>query len=119
MQEEWIPIVMFVSLAAVLIVVFWLRFRAREAMQQTIRLALDKGHELTPDIIDRLGHPKRPQNKDLRLGIIWLAVAIGLGAFGLILGEEDAVRPLLGTAGFPAVIGIAYLILHRFARAEN
>lgn len=119
MQEEWIPIVMFISLAAVLIVVFWLRFRSREAMQQTIRLALDKGHELTPDIIDRLGHPKRPKNQDFRLGVIWLAIAIGFALLGLAIPEEEATRPMLGVAGFPAVIGFAYLILNRFAKPED
>ena len=51
-------------------------------MQQTIRIALDKGHELTPEIVERLGRPAPSEFRDLRLGVIWIAVAVGLASFG-------------------------------------
>jgi hypothetical protein len=98
---------------------FWLRFRARREMQDTIRIALDKGHDLSPELIDRLGHPKAPKDRDFRLGIIWLAVAIGIALFSLAVPEEEATQPLLGIAGFPFVIGIAYLILNKFAKRDD
>ena len=66
MEELWIPIVAIVAPAAVIAFAFWLRFRTREGMQTTFRLALDKGVELSPELIDRLGHPKPPKDKDLR-----------------------------------------------------
>jgi hypothetical protein len=83
-------------------------------MQETFRIALEKGHELTPEIIDRLGHPQASKDKDLRLGVIWLALAVGLVLIGFAVPDEDALRGLLAGAAFPFAIGIAYLILHRF-----
>ena len=112
---EWVPIVLFVMLAIVLCAFAWLRFKTKEGMQQTFRAALDKGQELTPEIIDRLGQPKPAKDKDLRLGTIWIAVALGLTAFGFgIPDEDDVARIFMGIAAFPLMIGIAYLILHKF-----
>ena len=85
-------------------------------MQQTIRLALDKGHELSPEMIDRLGHPKAPKDKDLRLATTWLAVAVALVAFGFMIPDPsgDAFSALTGIAAFPLMVGVAYLIMWRF-----
>ncbi len=116
MNGQMIPIVMFAGLTIVFCVLFWFRYRARSEMQQTFRAALDKGQELTPEIIDRLGHPKASKDKDMRLGIIWLAIAVGIVAFGFgIPDEDDVARIFAGIAAFPFAIGIAYLILHKFA----
>jgi hypothetical protein len=112
---EWVPIVMFIGMTIVLCAVVWLRYKTKEGMQQTFRAALDKGQELTPEIIDRLGHPKAPKDKDLRLGIIWIAIAIGLTAFGFGIPDEDDVATIfMGISAFPLMLGIAYLILHKF-----
>ena len=114
MAEELIPIVMFISVAVVLIAVFWFRWRARDGMQQTIRMALDKGHELTPEIIDRLGHPKADKYRDLRLGIIWLAIALGLALMAFALGSfaSEALQGTLASAALPFAIGLGYLVIH-------
>lgn len=114
MAEDLIPIVMFLSIAVILIALFWFRWRARDAMQQTIRMALDKGHELTPEIIDRLGHPKAGKYKDLRLGIIWLAIALGLALTALAVGSfaVEALHGTLASAALPFAIGLGYLFIH-------
>jgi hypothetical protein len=51
--------------------------------------------------------------RDLRTGIIWLGVGVGLGAMGWALGFEDpdATLPLVGIACFPAFIGIAFIVM--------
>ena len=115
-MEELIPIAMFLGITVVFCFLFWFRYRARSEMQQTIRMALDKGHELTPEIIDRLGHPKASKDKDLRLGTIWLAVSIALVAFGFGIPEQeeaDIARIFMGIAAFPFAMGVAYMILHK------
>ncbi|MCH8100386.1 MAG: hypothetical protein IIB74_08110 [Proteobacteria bacterium] len=116
MSEELIPISMFLGLTIVFCVFFWFRYRARSEMQQTFRAALDKGQELTPEIIDRLGHPQASKDKDMRLGVIWLALGVGIFAFGFGIPDKDDVwRIFAGIAAFPFAIGIAYMILHKFA----
>lgn len=121
MTEDLIPIVMFISIAVVLIFLLWFRFRSRDGMQQTIRMALDKGHELTPEIIDRLGHPKAGKYRDLRLGVIWISIAIGLALIAIAVGNfaTEALHGTLASAGLPFAIGVGYLILYRFTGGEE
>ena len=114
MQDEWIPIIMFLVLGLVFIVWFYLKFRAKVESQQTIRLALEKGTELSPEFIKQIGEPEPPKDRDLRRGMIWLALGLGLVLLAFGIGEEDAMGPILGTAGFPAMIGLAYLIMWRY-----
>ncbi len=117
MVEVIVPTVMFVSLAVVFGLLFWFRYRARREMQETLRVALDKGQDLTPEIIDRLGHPKAAPDKDLRLGVIWLAIAAGLVLCGFAVPDDsgEALRGILAGAAFPFAIGAAYMILYFFS----
>ena len=116
MTDEWIGFAAVVGPIILLGIFFWFRFKARRDMQETFRVALDKGQELSPELVDRLGHPKPPKDRDFRLGIIWLALAVGLALLAFAIPEEDALRPMLGVAAFPLVIGVAYLILNKFAK---
>ena len=114
MEDVIVPAVMFLGLTVVFSLLFWFRYRARREMQETLRVALDKGQDLTPEIIDRLGHPKAAPDKDLRLGVIWLAIAVGLALCGFAVPDDsgEALRGVLAGAAFPFAIGVAYMILH-------
>lgn len=118
MDETMIPISMFLGLTIIFCALFWFRYKSRESMQHTFRTALDKGQELTPEIIDRLGHPKAPKDKDLRLGILWIALALGLVGLGFGIPDDDVPRIFAGIAAFPFLIGVAYLLLHKFTDRE-
>ena len=121
MADEMIPVVMFLGLTVVFSLLIWFRYRARREMQETLRVALDKGQDLTPEIIDRLGHPKAAPDKDLRLGVIWLAIAVGLALCGFAVPDDsgEAFRGILAAAAFPFAIGVAYMILHTFSRGSD
>lgn len=121
MSEEWIPIIMFLSIALILVALFWFRYKTRAEMQSTLRSALDKGQELTPDIIDRLGMPKEKPNRDLRLGVIWLSLAIGLSLCGFFVPDpsDNAFQSCLAAAAFPFAIGVGYMIIHFMTRKDT
>ena len=112
--EALIPISMFLALAVVISLFFMFRYRARRDLQDTLRTAIDKGQELTPEIIEQLGTPPASPDRDLRRALIALGVAGGFALFAVVLGEEDAVRPLLAVSCFPLVVGIAFLLMYRF-----
>jgi len=107
-------IVIFLSFVLVAFLYFSFRFRTRQIYQETLRAALDKGLELTPEMIESLGERKPHKNADLRRGIIGIGIGLGFAVFGLTLGEEDAIRPLLAVSAFPFMIGLAYLGLWKF-----
>ena len=121
MTEELIPMVMFAGITIIMCMFFWFRYRGRSDTQQTIRMALDKGLELSPELIDRLGHPKAPKNKDLRLALIWLALAVGLVLCGLAVPDPSghALRGCLAGAAFPFAIGVAYVIMWQYGVKQD
>lgn len=119
--EVFVPAILFICLTVVLCLFFWFRFRSRSDMQATIRTAIDKGQELSPEIIDRLGQPRPHKDRDLRLALIWLALAVALALFGLAIPEHDneAQQVFLGIAAFPLSLGIAFLIMWKFTERQR
>lgn len=113
-DEVWIPLSMFIGLTVIFSLFIFFRYRSRQELQQTIRSAIDKGQELTPEIIERLGNPPVAPDRDFRRGLVAVGIAAGIALFGVVLGEEDAVRPLLGISMLPLATGIAYLSMYRF-----
>ncbi len=121
MVEELIPIAMFVMIALIFFIVMYFKQRSRAEMQQTIRLALEKGNELTPEIISRLGEPEPNKNRDLRRALIWLALAVGLALCGFFVPDPsgNALRGTLAGAAFPFAIGVAYMIMWRYGERNE
>jgi len=118
----FIPITILISAAIVFIVFLFLRYRTRYDYQRTVRLAVEKGQQLTPEFLERLNDraikQERNPDRDLRLGAISVAIGLAIGSFGLILGEPDAVRPLMGVGNLPLLVGLALLALWKFAPRE-
>jgi hypothetical protein len=114
-SEILVPITLFISIAVVFALAFMYRARQREQIQLTVRQAIDKGQELTPELLEKLGHTGAQPHSDLRRGVIAVAIGLGIGVFGIILGQEDAMRPLVAIGAIPLLIGVAYLGLWKFA----
>lgn len=135
-MEDFIPLVailsVFGTITAIIFGPTYLKFRERREMQATLRHALDKGQDLPPEVIDALSRdvaknlPSR--TRDIRRGIIWLAVGIGIAAFGLINdlswnGDSDwgghVGDGMLGIAAIPFTIGLAFIVLSFFNKNKD
>ena len=118
-MEELIPIAGIIMIVAVVLGPIWLtgRYRSEERarMHETLRIAFDKGQSLPPEIVESLVQekPRPTPERDLRSGVIWLAVGIGLAIFGYMAGyeEEEARYVLTGMAAVPALVGVALIVL--------
>ena len=119
MYEELIPIVMFISVAVVFVFWFYFRHRSRMETQQTFRMALDKGTELSPEFIKQLGEPEPSKDRDMRRGLIWLGLAIGFALLGAAVPDDEATRVMAGVAATPFMIGCAYLIMYYFGTKKE
>ncbi|MEZ5936617.1 MAG: DUF6249 domain-containing protein [Hyphomonadaceae bacterium] len=118
-------IVVPVGLILMIIAIVWLtnHFAAKKKSEafQTLRLAIEKGQEVSPaamEAMSRMAHPLA----DLRRGIVFLALAGAVAAFGLLISPmedaEEALRPILAISMFPLFIGVAFLGLHFFTREK-
>lgn len=117
--EIIVPIGAFAMVVAIIVLPFYFRSKERREMHSTVRAAIEKGQPLPPEMIEAMTKSvKLPPTRlrDLRTGIIWLAVGVGIGAatyFGdFIHGDGDFDG--FGIACIPAVIGLAYIVLSFF-----
>ncbi|MCK7598558.1 DUF6249 domain-containing protein [Microbulbifer sp. CAU 1566] len=100
-----------------------LHFRNKQslAIQETVRIALEKGMPLSPELIDQMGANNKPHPlKDVRRGIVWIAVAVGMALFGYCIPDpsNQAFSAILAIAALPLAIGLGYLAMHQFARNQ-
>jgi hypothetical protein len=121
-----IILIIFGSIAAVIIAPMYFRSQERQRMLETVRIAIEKGEPMPDNITEAISRsakmplPVSPQ-RDLRTGIIWLGVGVGLAAMGVLLGydDPDAVYPMIGIACFPAFIGLAFIIMSFLNRGRS
>jgi hypothetical protein len=123
---------LFSTITAIVVGPTWLKSRERREMQATVRASIDKGHPLPPEVIEAMSRdvaknlPSR--TRDIRRGVIWLAVGLGIAAFGLLVGgpwqsdgwsDHNMGNPLLGIAAIPATIGLAFIVLSFFNKNKD
>ncbi|MYH33385.1 MAG: hypothetical protein F4013_03100 [Gammaproteobacteria bacterium] len=108
-----VPTVTMLVIGGTIALITYYRFRRRREVQETIRVAIEKGQELPTEFLETISSPKsRPKkDQDLRRGVVLIAVGLGIGAFGVLVGEDDAVGPLMGIGSIPLLIGLALTAL--------
>lgn len=119
MEELWIPIVLFIAVTVIFCLWFYFKYRTSMATQETFRLALEKGSELSPELIKQLAEPEPAKDRDLRRGLIWAAIGIAMVILAVAIGEPEAMGPIMGSAAFPGLVGVAYLIMWRFGARQE
>jgi Na+/H+ antiporter NhaD/arsenite permease-like protein len=114
--EILIPLTFFAMIAAIAVGPRYFKSLERRKMAETLRAAIDKGQPLPPEVINLLTADAKPPaspQRDLRRGVILVAVALGLVVMGLVVGqgEPDATYPLIGVAAIPGFIGLALIAI--------
>jgi hypothetical protein len=137
-MEDFIPLfaifAVFGTITAIVVGPTYFKSRERREMQATVRAAIDKGQPLPPEVIEALSTeaskniPSR--TRDIRRGIIWLAVGVGMAAFSLVNetlghhGDDWSDGPnfdgsLLGLSAIPITIGLAFIVLSFFNKNKD
>jgi hypothetical protein len=89
-----------------------LQYRKQRQLQETLRLMIEKGAEIPPEL---LAPPDAPY-KDLRRGLVLVGVGLALVLLiGLTAGFEEGAWAV---GLIPGLIGVAYLIVWRLSRGE-
>jgi hypothetical protein len=114
MAADLVPIVLFLTIGGVFALAFYLKYRTRHDVQNTVRAAIERGESLSPELVETLAVSISSPFADLRKGVISLALGAAGMSFAVLLGEEDAVGPIMALSTFPILVGIAYLGLWFF-----
>jgi len=123
-MHDLVPIAVFVMVAVIVVVPRYLKSLERQKMAETLRAAIEKGQPLPPEMINVLTADVKPPpspQRDLRRGMILLAVALALVVMGLLVGqgEPDATYPMIGLAAIPGFIGLAFIAMSRLGRDRS
>lgn len=120
MEAAVIVIAVFAGLTALFVGPFYVYFtnktRERLSMQDLIRRTYEAGQPITPDLIESMNRrqkvPPTPFS-DIRSGIIWLSIAVGLGLVGWSASMQFEVSEpfeiLQAFAMLPGFIGIVMI----------
>ena len=119
-----IPFGFFAMIAAIVIVPRYFRSMERQKMAELMKAAIEHGQSVSPEVLDTLSTSAvktalpLPPARDLRTGLVWIGVAVGLAAMGWAISFEapDALYPFIGFAAFPAFIGIAFIVMWAVAK---
>ncbi len=109
------PYAFFLSIVVIVCFYSYFRFRSGAEVHRTVRAAIEQGQPLSPEFLERLTDSSGKPVADLRRGVIAVALGLGIGVFGLLVGEEHARGPLLAIGSLPFLIGVAYIGLWKFA----
>jgi hypothetical protein len=95
---------------------FWLRAAHRRDLLRLAERAMDKGQVLDQAFIESLGAPPQPSpDRDLRRGMIFVALALAVCVFGVVVNEEV----FFGLSSFPGFVGLAYLAFWLRGRSDE
>jgi hypothetical protein len=126
MEDVLVPLFICSMIVAIVVLPGWLRSRDRREMQATVRAAIEKGQPLPPELIEAMTKGIKPAkissaHRDMRIGIILLAVAAGIALTGVALGaiNDNAMFGTVSGAAVPGMIGIAFIILSFFNPNKN
>jgi len=113
MAGEWIPIVFFIVLGVILLGYFYWNYKNRSHVMETVQKALDMGGELNAELLQQLGAAGDPRIRDMRRGIVFLALGIAGLLCSLFFAEADVVNGIRAGAVFPLMLGVGFLLVWR------
>jgi len=121
MEDVLVPIVLFLTPVLIVLIVSLFNARKRATVHETLRHAIDKGQQLSPEMLEKMSLLTDPLRSDLRRGVLFLASGAAFAVLGALISIDghDAVMPMLGVASFPIFIGIAYIGLWAFGRGKT
>lgn len=128
-------LVFFGFLAAVIIIPQVLKSRDRQRMFDTMRAAYERGQPVPPELVDAMTRrgrdvdpleyiPESTPSRDLRRGIVWTSVGVGLILMGAVFyvglyndgGAVETFMSLAAAGAIPLCVGLAFLALWFFSR---
>ena len=87
--------------------------------QRTLREAVSKGMEISPELLLDAERPVPAGSNDLRNGMVLIALALAIFGFGLLQNSVDALRGMAGLSLFPLFVGVALLLRLRLIRDRS
>ena len=106
------------SPVAIVFIIFGFRHLRYVQRQRTIRMAFEKGLDLSPLLTEGAARPGEPR-KYVLLGLLWGLPGIVIGVGVTLAAIQHGARDLTIIGWIPAAIGAAYLIFYKFVAVPD
>lgn len=116
MSGEMIPIVMFIMIGVAVLGYFYWNHKNRADIMATVQKALDSGSALSAELLTQLGAAVNPRIRDLRRGVLFLAVGIAALLCSLFFDEVEVVNGIRAGSMFPLLLGAGFLLVWKLNR---
>lgn len=113
-EDILVPLGFFAVIPVTVGLVSFNRRKTRAAMADVMKSMVERGEPLTPEIIGALGVRPSSPYRDLRFGLVLIAVGIATLILGGLIPEDEATVAFAGVATFPLLIGAVYVALWAF-----
>ena len=108
-MEELVPIALFALIAAIVWTVYYSKTKRHARSLQVIDKMVDRGEPISDEIVRALGASPVSPHRDLKIGLILIALSLAFTFFGQMIPDEDeAAQIFLGIASFPFLVGLVY-----------
>jgi hypothetical protein len=116
MNGIYIPIIGVLSIAAMFITFSFLNSRNQLEIQRTLRTALERGVNLTADLVSQINTNRPSRKTDMRRGVIIMSIGVAALAAGVITG---LMTEFATVAVFPIFMGLAFLLVWKLDGGEG
>ena len=113
MEDILVPTVLFLVIGGSIVGGQYFKYRRRQDLQSTIRLAIEKGQELPPEVLETISNPKRPPKKDqdIRWGVALIGFGVGTGIYHFLLGDHGAPNAMVIAGTIALMVGLGLTAL--------
>jgi hypothetical protein len=118
MHGEWIPIILFIVIGFIAAVYFYWNSRNRQSIMDTVQKAMDNGKELTPELLIHMGAAVSPRARDLRRGIVILAIGIATLLCSMFFDDPEIISGIRAGSMFPLFVGAGFLLVWKLNAKE-
>lgn len=110
-EDILVPFFFFATISLIIYIVSIFNSKKRNTIHETIRHAIDSGQQVSPELIEKMSAVTDPVRADLRRGVLFIAFGVAFSILGIGIGLQhgEAIFPIFGVAGFPIIMGLAYL----------
>ena len=113
-EDIIVPVALFATVPLTVWAVTAYRARRHAETVRLLDTMASKGDAITPELVRTLGIPQRSSHGDLRIGLILLAIALGLLIFAGIINDDEGTAVISALSAFPGLIGAVYIGLWTF-----
>jgi hypothetical protein len=111
MVEIYVPIVLFIVIGFTTLGYFYMSHKNRVTIMDTVQKAIDRGSELTPELLSQLGAAVNPRARDLRRGVVFLSLGVAGLLCSLFFDEAEVINGIRAGTMFPLLLGAGFLIV--------